>query len=247
MKSEILVVREKDQFSRFLIEQNFSVVNLPLIKTVPLADLSELERCLENLDRFDGIFITSSKAAEVFLEKSRAVNKSFGGKFYALGKRSGELLKAANCKTFSTDGAKTAAQLLRLIPAEELKDKNFLVLRGNRSLRLIPDALAAVAKIQEAIVYQTVAIEQSRETLNEIKEKLARGEIRAICFFSPSGAEEFLKRFENFSQREVKIAAIGETTARFVKANDLRVDFVAANPTARNFAIDLIEYLRNKH
>ncbi len=245
MKTEILVVREKDEFTRILIEQNFSVVNLPLIKTAPLADLSELENCLENLDAFDGIFMTSSKAAEVFLEKAKG--KSFVGKFYVLGRRSEELLKAANCKTFSGDEARTAAQLLRLIPAEELKGKNFLFLRGNRSLRVVPETLEKVAKIREIVVYRTIAVEVEAEKLIEIKEKLARGKIGAICFFSPSGAEEFLKRFENFSQAEIKIAAIGETTARFVKAMDLRVDYVALKPSAKNFAADFIEYLRNEH
>lgn len=245
MNGEILVAREKDAFSLILTERGFSVINLPLVKTEPVDDLSELENHLENLDRFDGIFITSARAAEIFLAK--AENKSFVGKFYVLGKRSRNLLEAAGYKLSSSDAAKTAAQLLDAIPKAELENKKFLFLGGNRSLRVVPDALKDVAEVTEVIVYRTVAVEQNENELVEIKEKFACGEIIAVCFFSPSGAKEFVKNFENFSQVETKIAAIGETTARFVEANNFRVDFVAEKPTAKNFAEDLIEYLRNKH
>ena len=243
MPKEILVAREKDAFSEILIERGFSVVNLPLIKTAPLADLSEFRKELENIDSFDGVFITSVSATEIFL--SELADAPFGGTIYAFGKRSADLTKAANLKTFDGGAdAKTASQFLDSIPRAELERKKFLIVRGTRSLRAIADALEKIADAREAIVYETVAADASEEKIFAVKEKFARGAIGAICFFSPSGAEEFLKRFENFAQGEIKIAAVGETTARFIEANNLRANFVSPHPTAKDFALKLIEFLK---
>ncbi len=113
-------------------------------------------------------------------------------------------------------------------------------------MRVVPEKLKKVAEIREAVVYQTVAIEANEERLIEIKEKFAHGKIGAICFFSPSGVEEFLKQFENFAQGDIKISAIGETTANFIEAKKLRADFVAAKPTAKDFANELTSFLRKE-
>lgn len=241
MAAKILVVRKDDSFSSTMRERGFCVVNLPLIETEPLENLSELDDCLENIDGFDGVFLTSATATKIFLSRARIKNKSFAGRFYVVGRRSADLLKSVGANVFSV-GA-TAERLLKTIPADELKGKRFLFVRGARSLRVIPETLRDVAEVVEAVVYETVAVEPDEHSLNGIKQAFAGGEIRAVCFFSPSGAEEFLRRFESFSPGEIKLAAIGETTARFVESQNLRVDFVAAKPTARDFAFELIEFL----
>src|SRR5690349_6722748 len=121
MTAEILVIREKDRFSEILIESGFSVISFPVIKTIPLEDLSELENYLAEIESFDGIFITSSNAAEIVLEKLNKSRKDFQGKFYVLGKRSDVLLKNAGFKTFCSEQATTAEELLKLIPMAELQ------------------------------------------------------------------------------------------------------------------------------
>ena len=92
MTPQILVIRQPDVFSSILIEQGFSVINFPTIKTETLADLSELENYLTEIENFDGIFITSAKAAEIFASKFREAQRKFRGKFFVLGRRSADLL-----------------------------------------------------------------------------------------------------------------------------------------------------------
>ncbi len=245
MPSEILVIREQDVFSSILIEQGFSVINFPVIKTETVADLSELENLLAESKTFDGIFITSAKAAKIVLAKLSEMQKTFDGKFFVLGKRSDDLLKKWGCETFFSEQATTAEELLSLIPKEELKNKRFLFPCGNRSLRTIPEALKNSAEVREVIVYQTIAAEIDEKKLVEIKEKFRREKIAAVCFFSPTGVEGFVKKFEKFSQGKVKIAAIGRTTAQCVKENDLRANFVSTKPAANDFASEFVNYLRN--
>ncbi|MDQ6786738.1 MAG: uroporphyrinogen-III synthase [Acidobacteriota bacterium] len=246
MPTEILVIRGKDRFSSILIEQGFLLINLPLIKTEPLEDLSELEGYLAQIETFDGIFITSARAAEIVLAKLSEMQKTFRGKFFVLGKKSVDLLQKSGYKTFFSEDATTAKELLQSIPEKELKNKKLLFPRGNRSLRTIPETLENFAAVVETIVYQTTETETSDEKFNEIKVKFERGKIAAVCFFSPSGAEAFLEKFENFSQKKIKIAVIGKTTAHFVEAENLRVDFIAEKPKADDFALDLAKYLRKE-
>ncbi|HSK70757.1 MAG TPA: uroporphyrinogen-III synthase [Pyrinomonadaceae bacterium] len=240
--SEILVIREFDQFSSILIEQGFSLINFPTIKTEPVSDLGDLDKSIAQIEFFDGIFITSSKAAEVFLERFKRKNSKI--KFYVLGKKANDLLESAGFETFFDENVKSAVELINLIPKGELDGKNFLFLRGSRSLRVIPEMLEGIAEVKEVIVYQTVAADFDEEKFDKIKRKFAEREIAAVCFFSPSGVEEFLAKFEDFSQDDAKIASIGQTTAKFIEENNLRVDFIAAKPSAKTFADGLAEYLR---
>lgn len=245
MRNEILVVREKDVFSSILIERGFSTINFPVIKTEPLADLSKLKDCLNK--NFDGIFITSVKAAEIVAAQLKKMRKDFGGKFFVLGKKSADLLKNAGFEIYFDEAATTAEEFLTLIPKEELTNKNFLFACGNRSLRIIPEKLAGIANVVETIVYQTIAIVYSERERGAIAEKLNRKQFAALCFFSPSGIEGFLKNFRDETVPiETTIAVIGKTTASCAENNGLRVDFTSVKPSAADFAAELVSRLRKE-
>ncbi len=246
MKTEILVVREYDIFSSILVEQGFWVINFPTIKTEKIADYAELDKIVSEIENFDGIFITSPNAAEPFLERLNETGKNFRGKIYVLGKRTNELFKRAGIEIVFYKEAKNAAELIDSIPNNELEGKKILYLRGNRSLRTIPEMLGSFAEIKELIVYKTSATEVDAKQSDKVKEKINSGKIAAVCFFSPSGVESFLENLAEFKQDAIKIAAIGETTARFIKERNMRVDFIAENPSAEDFAKGLINYLRRE-
>ncbi len=94
----VLVVRKFDDFSRILSENGLSVINYATIKTVPLENLSDLSAKLETIDNYDGIFLTSAAATEIFRLKLREIKLNFRGKIYVLGKRSFDLLKGENLR-----------------------------------------------------------------------------------------------------------------------------------------------------
>lgn len=246
MATEILVARRKDLFSSILIEQGFTVTNFPTIKTEPLEDLSELENCLKKIENFDGIFITSSTAAEILLAKLNQAQTRFHGKIFILGGKSLELFENTGVEIFFNEQANNVGDLLELIPAEELKGKRFLFPCGTRSLRVIPEKLGKIADVREVVVYKTIATDEVKTQSDEIKEKLKSGQFAAVCFFSPSGVEGFLGEFDGFRQNNIKIAVIGKTTAAYAKDNNLKVHFISAKPTAEVFAQGLTEYLRKE-
>src|SRR5687768_5766966 len=193
--SAILVVRKFDRFSALLIENGCVVINLPLIETVPAKDLSGLDEKLSKIKRYDGIFFTSKKAAEVFLERFNQEKKSFRGKIFAFGESAKQMLEASGFKTVFVKEANTALEFINQLEISDLKDKRFLFLKGDKSLRVIPEALKDIAGVDEVIVYQNIKPQVDERLADEIKAKFRRKEINFACFFSPSGIENFLEIF----------------------------------------------------
>ncbi len=240
----ILVVGKFDNFSRILTENSFSVVNCPTIETVRNENSLSLGAMI-SAKKYDGIFLTSRKATEIVCDEVFDKIFGFGGRIYVLGKSSFELLKDKNLDLFFDETANTAREMLARISPEDLKDKRFLFVRGDKSLGAIADFLRGIATIEEAIVYETrrVAIEEALK--NEIAAKLETGEIAAACFFSPSGAESFLVQFGALNLHQTKIATIGKTTADFFAGRNLKTDFTSSMANAEDFAIELTDYLHN--
>ena len=244
--SAILVVRTFDRFSALLIENGFNVINLPLVETVPAEDLSALDEKLSEIERYDGVFFTSQKSAEVFLERFSQIGKPFRGKIIALGKAK-QMLEAAGFETAFVKEANTALELINQLEIGDLKGKRFLFLKGDKSLRVIPEALKDIAGVDEVTVYQNIKPQVDERLADEIKAKFRRKEINFACFFSPSGIENFLEIFSKDLLKETKIAAIGQTTAGKARKNDLEVSFISARATAEDFARGLIEHIKTKN
>ena len=239
----ILVVRKFDNFSRILSESGLKVINCPTIKVAPLEDLSEFEMKLDAIENYDGVFLTSRNATEIFRTKLRARNVDFHGKIYVLGKRSFDLLKSENLDLVFDKTANTAQEMLENIALDELKNKRFLFVRGEKSLRVVPEFLEKIASVDEAIVYRSSRVTIADDKIKEIQAKSASGEIACACFFSLSAAESFLQLFGAEVLHQIKITVIGNTTAEFFERRDLKVDFVARRAVAEDFAVELIEYL----
>lgn len=236
----ILVVRKFDDFSRILQENGFSVINCPTIETVEVENLEDLSAKIA-AKNYDGIFLTSQKATEI--AKREVFSKiNFGGKVYVLGRKSFEILKDKNILLSFDETANTAREMLENIALEELKGNNFLFIRGERSLGTIKSFLKEIASIDEEIVYETrkIFIEENLKSKIEAK----KDEIECLCFFSPSGAENFLEPFGEKFLEQTKIAVIGKTTAEFFEKQNLKVDFIANKATAEDFAVELIEDLK---
>lgn len=243
----ILVVREPDDFSRILTEKGFQIVNLPMIETKRLENLRDFENRLDEIEIYDGIFLTSRHAARILADKLREKRVNYKGKVYILGSRSFETLKDENLDLVYDENANSAREMLESIELENLKSKRFLFVRGEKSLGVVPDFLKKFAVVDESVVYETGKIEIAAEKIKEIGVHFENGEIAAACFFSPSAAESFLEQFGATVLHQTVIATIGQTTAEFFERRNLKVGFVSPKASAENFASELIEYLRKEN
>jgi len=248
----ILVVRKYDNFSRILAANSFDVINFPLIETKAADDLSEFDAKLDAIKNYDGVFLTSRTAAEIFRAKLVEKKLNYCGRVYILGRRSYKILKAENLNLFFDETANTAREMLEKIALEDLTDKNFLFVRGEKSLRVIPDFLSKKSSVDEAIVYRTENLTVEKNEVEIIGAKIKRNEVFGACFFSPSAAESFTKLFGVDILHQTIIAAIGRSTAEFFRKQKLKVGFVSSKAAAEDFAVQLIEDFKgrlsaNKH
>jgi len=237
----VLVVRRDDEFSSLLRESGIEVLNLDLIDTEPVDDLSEFERKLDALEMYDGLFFTSPAAVEIFVNHSRT-SGIFEGTFYALGNRSREMLERNEFAVVSPTNAKTANDLIASFDRSEFAGKRFLFVCGDHSLRTIPELLNEIADVDTVVVYKTVYKEVEASAIEFVKRKVASGEIRLVCFFSPSGVIRFCEMFGNAN---ITAAAIGSTTAASAEKARLSVEMVSSRPDAAQFARELIQHIRN--
>lgn len=242
---KILVIREFDKFSELLAGNNFEVVNLLLIQTMPIENFGELDKRLENIESYDGLFLTSPKAAEVFLQRLANKDLTFHGKVFVLGNRTKTLFEKTNFEIVFREDANTAEDFINSFEPAELAGKKFLFVRGDKSLRTIPELLKDIAAIDEIVVYRTIENKVDAEMFGEINADLQHQKINSICFFSPSGVESFANIFGTDALNNVKISVIGATTAKKAFEKNLQIDFIAGKATAEDFAVELIEYLRN--
>ncbi len=236
-KETVLVIREFGSFSETLISNGFEVINFPTIITNKIEDLSELEKNIAEIEKYDGLFFTSPKAATVFLENFEI---EYHGKIYILGSRLKDLFENKGFKIVYRKSVNTAEEFINSFDKSEFTGKRFLFLKGSKSLRIIPQMLEDLAEIDETIVYQTNLFTAGKEFVGELKHKFSRREIDLICFFSPSGFENFLKSVEDFEQAEIKFAAIGKTTTERISEAGLEVHFTPSN--AKSFAFEFCKF-----
>ena len=65
-----------------------------------------------------------------------------------------------------------------------------------------------------------------------------------LIFFSPAGIKSLLKNFPDFHQGDIRIGCFGETTAKAVEEDGLRLDLQAPNPEAPSMTAALDMYLK---
>jgi len=239
----ILVIRSDDSFSSTLREAGYDVVNLELIETSPLKDLSHLREKISRIGEYDGLFFTSPVAAKIFVSERKEKN-GFHGNIYALGARARNVLESAGINVRFHPEANTAEEMLSKFGNEEFAGKRFLFVRGVKSLKTIPDLLGAQASIDEVVVYDTTPANIARERIEDIRTNISIGKIDRVCFFSPSAVERFAEVFGDIGGK-IRIAVIGSTTAQAAKQARFDVDFISPRSGADDFARGLIEHIKN--
>ena len=242
----VLVAREFDAFSRILRDGGFAVINCPVIETAESDDLTGLEERIRSIENYDAAIFTSPRAAEIFLKKREMLGGGLPRKIYALGGRTRKIFESEGIAAACDEKAGTASEMIASIPKEELIGRRLLFVRGRRSMMTVPELLGSIAEVVETIVYDTRSVEIKAETRRQIEKEAAAGTLAAACFFSPSGAESMLEQIDPLILANVSIAAIGRTTAGYLKERGIKTALISEVPEAEAFARRLAAYLGRK-
>lgn len=241
----ILVIRPDDGFSQMLRENGFEVVNLELIRTEPVDDLTELAETVRQIGKYEGIFVTSPIAAEIFVACLKNEGVTYSGMVYALGGRSREALSGHDLSVVYDEAANTAHELIELFGDDGFAGKKLLFIRGDRSLRTIPQLLERTATVDELVVYRTIDSRPATGLIEAIVDRIRKNEIGRVCFFSPSGVKGFINIFGAEDITNLRGSAIGDTTAASARELGINIDFISQHAAAEDFAVGLAAYLKS--
>lgn len=241
----ILVLRPDGRFSELLRKNGCEVINLELIKTEEVGDLDELVNTIKRIDEYDGVFLTSPVAAEIVLRLLTSEGRKFSGKVYVLGERAKGVMNRSGLRVISSAAANTAQDLIESFDRSEFVGKNLLFIRGDRSVRTIPEMLAGIARVDELVVYNTVEVPRNDSLIDDVRDRLKMNDVGWTCFFSPSGVDSFIAHFGGEDLEKLRAAAIGETTACRATEMGLNVGFISERSNAEDFAADFAAYIKN--
>jgi uroporphyrinogen-III synthase len=239
----VLVMRPRDEFTRILENGCVPVISCPVIRTEPIDDLAGLDLVLDRIADYDAIFLTSAAAAGVLKGYIKRLRDTFRGQLVVLGRSSFDILKDTGLNLEFDERVTNVHALLDRPGVERFRNKQVLFVRGERSLRTIPERLGSMATVDEAIVYRTIEVEIQEELKAEILNGISKGEIAMICFFSPSGIESFDRQMGLNLLTAIDFAAIGETTATCLREYGIEVHMVASLPEVPHFAKEVLSYL----
>ena len=242
----VLVLRQQDDLSRILETREIPVINCPVIQTESVDDLTDLEKIIDGIDDFDAIFITSHSAAGVLVRYAEKIKAKFRGRLIILGRRSFDILKDTGLELRFDDRASSASELLDVLGIESFRGSRVLFIRGERSLRTIPERLSGIARVEEATGYRTIDFEVPGELKESILRDLDAEQIGMVCFFSPSGIESFDRQIGLDRLANVSIGSIGETTALALRERGVQVHLIASISEGSVFAAEVVEYLRKR-
>ena len=241
----ILVNRPNDGCSDALRESGLEVLNLELIRTEPVNDLTEFTETIGQIGQYDGIFLTSPVAAEIFVNQLDGSGKSISGTIYVLGERSQAVLTGWALNVVYSETANTAQDLINSLGDAEFAGKRLLYIRGDKSVGTIRQMLTGKAEVDELIVYRTLENKPDDAAINDLKDQIGKNEIDWVCFFSPSGVKGFVSVFGGNDLSGIKGSAIGETTAAAVRELGINIDFISKRSNAKEFAAGLAAYIKS--
>jgi uroporphyrinogen-III synthase/uroporphyrinogen III methyltransferase/synthase len=213
-----------------------AVRELPSIVIGPPESWEPLDAALRDLGRFDWVVFASANGVERTLARMAALGVPPGAladrRLAAVGPATAErLAREVRAPDFVPGEAKGEA-LAREIAAQ-VSGREVLLPRAADGRPELPSGLtAAGARLTAPIAYRTLAA--PAETLRPLASWIARGEVDAVAFASPSAVKAVVGALGEGSRalRQVLLAVIGPTTAAAIRDAGLEAGAMPSEYTA---------------
>ncbi|HEX3948562.1 MAG TPA: uroporphyrinogen-III synthase [Steroidobacteraceae bacterium] len=191
----VLVTRPELQampLCRLLENQGASTLRLPALEIKALRNRRALKERLGPLERFDAIIFTSANAVRFgvsFLDQKRELTLAALGKATALAlNQAGYRVAVQPHDSIDTEGLLGDPRLAHVA------GHRILIVKGRDGRQLLQEELTQRgAAVTCAEVYERVAAIPSAETLAEVEERFAAGEVHVITATSLGIGESLLK------------------------------------------------------
>lgn len=215
------------------LAQRFSSLGMEIsvvceMNVMKTKEIAILKRQLKHLSDYSWIGFTSQNGVKIFFETYEEFLKENSGKknsledikFAAIGSGTAKKLETYGYRADFVPDSYTVAAFAAGLCGIVSKEERILLPRAAKGSRELSDLLSLHnISYTEIPVYDVVGV------LTENVHKLP--EMQYLVFVSASGAEAFFSNYKKSLPNQVKIACIGEITAKKILERYGRVDLVA--------------------
>ena len=248
-----LEIHSAKRLENVLNSNNVPFINFPMIETHSLQLSEEIKTVFDQIETYDWIIFTSRNGIKSFCElwkkyKKRQFTKNPKNKIATIGKSSASLLAEQNVKADFINPGSTSGEFIHHIDKDEIiqnTDKVLLVL-GN----LAPDIL--YSKIKEITpsahridVYTTT---YKTDIDSNIYKLIKKDQYSLLLFTSPSAFDNFMRHYPKDLNAELRVAAIGKTTAKFIRHRNknAKIEFIPSKAEFETLGKELANFIKKK-
>ncbi len=248
----VVSTRDKNYSSEIesILNQNgANVINFPTIEIKPIKNNKKLAKSIKDFDEYNFVIFTSVNGVKYLFENLKNLKKDsriFGNKkIITIGEKTAAELKRYGLESDYTPDEYIAEGVIELCKKIGVKNKKVLIPRAKVAREILPQKLKELgAKVDVVATYETILPKHKKKDIDEIINKLKKGEINIVTFTSSSTARNF---FELIGKRKTiytktRFACIGPITADTVKSFGFKSDIVAEKYTIEGLAQGIIDF-----
>lgn len=223
---KVVVTRPKElssKLSKMLRDNGAEVLELPSIVTEKIDNNDKLYECLNQLQEFQWIVLTSPTGAKIFFDELKAcridIRKLSQIKFAVIGKATSQVLEEKGLfpELMPTQyhGSALGKELAKVVKENE----KILIPRAKEGAKEIIEELSkSSASIYDVPTYET----KYEEPIFDLSEGFLKGEIDYAVFTSASTVEGFANANKNLDYTKVKAICIGHKTKEAADAYQMK-------------------------
>ncbi len=244
------------ELKHLLRKEKAEPLEIPLIKTNPPGDWSEVDRAISNLSLFSVMVFTSRNTVRFFVERVKqqnAVSSFSRALIAAIGLKTAEELERYGLKVDIVPKNAHAAEELRdeILKKVSVKGKKILFPRAKEGRSVLIEGLEQEgAKVSQISVYETVSDPLGQSQI----QKLMRDQesVDWFTFASGSAVRSLMevaskeKMASWFQEASIRIAAIGKVTQGTLQEWGLEATVVAETPSGEDLVRSMVDYERKK-
>ena len=249
----VLVTRSRSQastLSKLLADQGAEPVELPTIEVQPLADTSELDRALANLENFEWVIFTSTNGVDAVFERlaanARDARAFAHAKVAAIGAATATALAAHGITADLVPSAYTTESVAGAFASLDIRGSRILLPCADIAPATLADGLRSLgARLTVVDAYHTVV---PADASGRAGEELSSGTIDAVTFTSSSTVRNLVGLLGGDASliNASRVVSIGPATSRTADAMGVRVDTEAREHTVRGVVNAAMEMLNDE-
>lgn len=239
---------ESKELAELFSNAGATLLEFPMIQ-IQAAPLSRSEKkYFKGLKEFQWLVFTSPNGVRYFFKNLKDIQSNTNLpetlQIAVIGSKTEKILNqfgfSASFKNAGSTGEDFAESFIHEIKNDNTRP-NILLPLGNIAGTVMQDKLADYASCSRINIYQT-SIPDSID--KQVLKQIENNSYEMLIFTSPSGLNNFMSLSDTFQKEDIRVACIGETTAKEAIKNNIAPKVIAKNSTALGLFESILNYYK---